>query len=626
MRRYFHIYLALFCSFLYSCEHGRSPSGRYSKDETARIHTLMEEVNRCFESEQPERARVILDSIAPVIQASGDQSLMSTFLRFNGSYYELLGETDSALHYFKLALKNARERDTAQHEVIAAKMQLISFFKEQQQYDSALLYAREAYDFLAHSPANKHLFAVTCLRMGEIYLLSGNLDRAARFLRQGWNSAANPGLRLVLGSNLCSYYDGRGYYDSSLAFFEQHMLPDTGVLGPDQRSMLLQNYAVLLMKCKRVDESIPIYRQAIRMRGELGDPSADLYFNLGVAFKKKGHYATSLHYLDTALTMSKEAPANPKTLPKMIASLSEVYHLLGQDTRAYNLMDSAYGLKEDLADSSFLVMARELEAKYSMQSKDNEIRNLAAANAAARRITTQQRFLLIGLMLLLGLSGLLIFTWARRRQVNMQLRQTELEQRLLRSQMEPHFIFNTLSVLQGHIRSYENEKAVRYLNQFARLLRVSLEHSRESFVPLPEEIESLGNYLSLQAMRFEDKFGYSIDIYEGFESDNVSIPPMLLQPFVENAIQHGLYGINRHGEIKIGIRKKGRSLICRIIDNGIGLREDGEHKRKGSLATIITRERLSILGRQMKIPATLSVRNNDAGMPGTTVELVVPYQ
>ncbi len=204
----------------------------------------------------------------------------------------------------------------------------------------------------------------------------------------------------------------------------------------------------------------------------------------------------------------------------------------------------------------------------------------------------------------------------------------ELEQRLLRSQMDPHFIFNTLSVLQSLIRSNDNEKSVKYLNQFARLLRVSLENSREAFVPLGQEIEALENYLSLQAMRFEGVFEYRVERYEGLDEDEIMIPPMLIQPFVENAIQHGIQNLQEKGELLVRFSKDDGLIHCLIEDNGHGIRKTvSNNTGKQSLSTHITRERLNILSRRTGRTANLEIHNKEEEGKGrgTIIKIAIPF-
>ncbi len=149
---------------------------------------------------------------------------------------------------------------------------------------------------------------------------------------------------------------------------------------------------------------------------------------------------------------------------------------------------------------------------------------------------------------------------------------------------------------------------------------------RQSFVPLKEEVAALENYLSLQSMRFEGSFDYRIEVYEWYEEDNLLIPPMLLQPFVENAILHGLKQIDHKGHISIEIRKDLHLLHCVIEDNGRGL-QPVTHQGKASLSTLITRERLDILSRQTRQPAGITVTDRkEEQQQGTRVELTIPFK
>jgi LytS/YehU family sensor histidine kinase len=179
--------------------------------------------------------------------------------------------------------------------------------------------------------------------------------------------------------------------------------------------------------------------------------------------------------------------------------------------------------------------------------------------------------------------------------------------------------------MQSMVRNNENEKAIKYLNKFARLLRTSLENSREDYVSVAEEIEALQDYISLQSIRFEGKFNYSLNAYDGYKDDEIKIPPMLLQPFVENAIYHGMKNITYKGVISIDISKTDRNLRCIITDNGSGVAQDKVTNHK-SLAINITRERLDIVSKETGSPALFEVSGRQDGQSGTTVTLVIPYK
>ncbi|HEU0125179.1 MAG TPA: histidine kinase, partial [Flavobacterium sp.] len=174
-----------------------------------------------------------------------------------------------------------------------------------------------------------------------------------------------------------------------------------------------------------------------------------------------------------------------------------------------------------------------------------------------------------------------------------------LERRLLRSQMDPHFIFNALGNIQSMILQKDTIPAVSYLNKFAKLTRQILEQSRKETISLDEEIGTLKNYIELQQLRLNNSFEYEIICDESVEND-ILIPPLLIQPFIENAVEHGLKPKPKEekGLLKINFTQMNdqKNLICTIKDNGIGLAASRKLKineNHQSLSTTITDERLT---------------------------------
>jgi LytS/YehU family sensor histidine kinase len=176
-----------------------------------------------------------------------------------------------------------------------------------------------------------------------------------------------------------------------------------------------------------------------------------------------------------------------------------------------------------------------------------------------------------------------------------------LEQKLLRTQMNPHFIFNALIAIESFIYKNEPKEAGKYLSGFARLMRLILENSREEFVSLEKEISTLKYYLDLQRLRYDNAFNYDIRVDKDIDINSITIPPMLAQPFIENSIEHGLKDLNRSGEIVLNFSLKENELIFEAVDNGIGFERSMQLKNEGnnhkSMATVITLERLKNLNR-----------------------------
>lgn len=350
------------------------------------------------------------------------------------------------------------------------------------------------------------------------------------------------------------------------------------------------------------------------------------YLNMAYTFFDEKEFDIALKYGKEALDLAgKRKDEENISLANEIISKS--YQQLKQYDSSFAYMISAFNAKLRLSANLQTKEIAALELNYILKQQKQRTQELTATNKAQGTILKQQRVLIFAVAGLLLLSLLLAYVYIRQRRLRAVNESMELEQRLLRSQMDPHFIFNTLSSLQSFIRNNENERSIRYLNQFARLLRLSLENSREAFVPLQQEVEALKNYLSLQYMRFEDLFHYQVHLYEGYDEDDILIPPMLVQPFVENAIQHGVQNLVKKGEIIVNIDKTDGILRCTVEDNGKGMQQKQNSTGKQSLSTFITRERLEILGKKTGRKADLHIidKEKEGKSTGILVIMDIPY-
>jgi streptogramin lyase len=214
-------------------------------------------------------------------------------------------------------------------------------------------------------------------------------------------------------------------------------------------------------------------------------------------------------------------------------------------------------------------------------------------------------------------------------------RERELEMQALRAQMNPHFIFNCLSSINNFVLKNETEEASDYLTKFSRLIRTVLNNSKKSYIPLEDELDMLRLYLEMETLRFKGGFKYYIHKEEKIDSSAIFIPPLLIQPFVENAIWHGLLHKAAPGRLDISVKVEKNILICIIEDNGVGrsfarVSESKSVEKKKSLGIQITRERLSLINGNAEIAGNDFVIEdlyNDIGhATGTKVILRLMYK
>lgn len=210
----------------------------------------------------------------------------------------------------------------------------------------------------------------------------------------------------------------------------------------------------------------------------------------------------------------------------------------------------------------------------------------------------------------------------------------ETEQRLLRTQMNPHFIFNSLNSINSFIGSNEAEAARTYLTKFSLLMRLILQNSRIALITLADELNTIQLYLELEKLRFETAFNFAIDCEPNIDIANTYVPPMLVQPFVENALLHGIAHRKGGGLIEIKFAMQPKALKVVVTDNGVGrtqsaLIESHNQNKKPSLGMQLTTERLASLSQQYKgkFGAILTDITDEANtVIGTKVELTMPFE
>ncbi|MBU2558124.1 MAG: histidine kinase [Bacteroidetes bacterium] len=237
-------------------------------------------------------------------------------------------------------------------------------------------------------------------------------------------------------------------------------------------------------------------------------------------------------------------------------------------------------------------------------------------------------FLLLVFVLLVTLIGLL---WMiRLRDVKMKLLNMELNQKLLRLQMNPHFIFNSLTSIQNYIYSNQTHLAGQYLSDFARLIRLILENSRHEKINLAKEIETISLYMELQQLRFTKEFKFEVIVDPAIDTEVTFVPPMMVQPFLENALEHGLKNkLQGDGSIEVRYSLFKNKLQYEVRDNGIGLTAAARHSKLHdgeSLSIAICRERLQLIEKQSNISITFTIEElkEDDTVKGTRVLFSVP--
>ncbi|MCH2196994.1 tetratricopeptide repeat protein [Kordia sp.] len=478
-------------------------------------------------------------------------------------------------------------------------------------------------------------------------------------------------------TNLGSIYGALKDFPQALENLNRALNIYDSIENNTKTSVLLLSIGVIHSEQKQVDSALVYYEKALKFYKKLDDQRgiADCLGKIGNIYANQSKKEKSLDFFFKSLEISKKIN-DERGIAMSYLNIAQVYYFVKKYKKALEytlktkeIADKLNILKFQKETSGILSAIYEYQGKYekslatykkfktfndSLLSKDANKKiikleyeykykqELASANQRELRLTQEvkttnqdleksQRNLLLGVIafLLVTLVLAAIIFFLRLRHVKAKNANILTEQKLLRSQMTPHFIFNALSVLQGIILNKEQKKSLLYLSKFSKLLRITLENSRDKLVSLNQELIAVENYLALHNIESNQAYDYSIVVDEVIDKSLFEIPPMLIQPFIENAIEHGFNKLSEDRNIDIVLNYTDEELVCTITDNGIGIdsQKEKSEKHKKSLATIITSERLRILSEDSKTKGKLMIEDRQKyNSQGTIVTLIIPHK
>ena len=534
-----------------------------------------------------------------------------------GKFYEDLNINDSIFYYYNKALMYFTEtQDTSR--IISLYFGLGSAYLNMSLFANAEKNIQKALNYATLSK-NTLKTAYCYSRIGEIYIQSGtNIDLAIDFLKKS--------VQIYESTDLENYRDINDMY------FAYSLLANAYIISARQTGK------------KEYADSCYTYSKK----------SGDYYMSTGSYFDYLQIQYVYVKYLvfykkyNAALSTLKELEkyvtdnSSIFTLADYNDRLYEIYLHLGDYKNALKYHEEYMKYKMAYVNDSTLnsIKDAEVERTHMLDSVNHhyETQRIEAEHQNELRQKQLQTRLLLCIAAIIIMFGIVFFFFYKttRENIEMSLRQRmlETERSLLRTQMNPHFIFNALNSVQSFITSNNQLDAVRFLSKFAKLMRMILDHSMQQFVPLSNELTSLSLYIDLEKARFNNRFNYRIDVDGNVDEELLNVPPMLIQPFVENAILHGLMHKPEGGLIVISITDNGdKTLTCQITDNGVGRKaaaeiEKGEKAHK-SVGMQLTRERLQDLNQKTKSELSYTItdlEDADGKALGTQVTIVMPVQ
>lgn len=503
--------------------------------------------------------------------------------RLMAMHYNKIGNTDSAAFlYFKSLDMAIKEKQYGVQAKIYANITGVYF--NQKQYGKALEFAKKS------------------------------LEAAQQVKDTGTIAQSYANLVTAYG-NRYEDTEQKAYLDTAQAiavtalryakYVEQPFLLLRNYLSLEKFALLKEDFALAL---KYTDSC---FLQVSEKEGP--SPLYSIYMDRGLALMGLKQYPQAIECF--IKTESYSQLLQNKYMSKLANErLYEAYKANGQTGLALQALETYKGLSDSLLTKQNAEAINEMEQKYNKAQNEKKIAELAHQKKV---------YLLLALAGLLALVGLAFFI--RQQSLKNKQKILEAEQRLNRARINPHFFFNALASLQSFALQGNDGKAMASsLSKFSHIMRETLESTYKEYVTLEQEKGFLEEYLSLQATRFPQQFNFEVILADIIEPDETLIPSMILQPFVENSIEHGFVGIDYKGEVTIAFAKESRDLLVRITDNGKGLATkptaNGEHI---SRASQIIKDRIYLLNVKLKSRASFSIDNNADGK-GVTVSIKLP--
>lgn len=529
-------------------------------------------------------AKAIIDEVEP-----GEFALKIMYNANLASYYEAKGSFATATRYYTNALQLSKENDQPEsvlhYEFGLAKIhfRLQDYEKSSELLNSALQKARQF---------QNRAMTASCLQMIGLILASQDVPDSALYIFRDLERYYHPldsMRRSKLYIMVATSFEEMDQWDSAAVYLEKSKL-----LTRSEDFVTKANwhliYSDLLLEKRQIDSA--------------------LY-----------HAYRSLHFANHLENISIQS--------EVYGALAVLHALQGTTDSVKSYFDKSMDLYKSSLNENKVAIIEDLRVSYGTAEKEKLISLLKSKNEIQALKSRQKSLIWGGAAFALLLFIIVIVLWYQKKLIRQKHQVSIHKQQLLRSQINPHFIFNALTSIRGYLFDGNDiMTSVNYLGKFAKLMRMVLNHSSLEWVPLEEELQALSLYLEIQKMRFKDSFEFELVIDQSLETDQVMVPPLLAQPFIENAVEHGFKNIDYTGKLDLSCKVEGETIRFEIVDNGIGVDHIAGKKKHESKAHHIFSERLKVLSRLRKTRLHYLIEDlgKYAGKRGTKVEYTVPIE
>ncbi|HUB61293.1 MAG TPA: tetratricopeptide repeat protein [Puia sp.] len=493
---------------------------------------------------------------------------------------------------------------------------LANIYSDEKQYDKALDYYRRFME-VARDLRSTKKEVIGLVNMGTVYTELGDQEKAIESGRQA----------LVLCRR-----DGIDYF-----------VP-----------IILNNLGIAWSRKGKPDSALDYFHQSVALADKSGnnDAKASSLEEIGKVYLARGDYANTEKFALQSLAIARQLQS-AEWQTSAWQSLYQVYEKRHEEAKAleaykqYILFRDSVSNAEKQTAMAKKEMQFDFERKEAATKADND-EKAAIAQAEINRQGLIRKGMVTGVVVLLlaGLSSFVLYkrrrdaeerrrdAEERRKEADLRAKVSATEMKVLRLQMNPHFIFNSLNSVSDYISRNETTTANYFLSKFAKMMRQVLEHSEKSEITLAEDLQVVETYIQLERLRLRNDLCYEIVVDREIDPEVTMVPPLIVQPFVENSIWHGFSGRSHPGKISIRITREDGMIYYIVEDNGIGRKEAGKYAPAGrrSMGLRITRDRIDIINQAKGARGGKAGKEEKAGVEifdlseGTRVELRLPLE
>ncbi|WP_210706429.1 tetratricopeptide repeat-containing sensor histidine kinase [Maribacter dokdonensis] len=557
-----------------------------------------------------------------------------------GSLYRDQALYQEALALYQDALQLSVEANNIEFRVYSLNM-ISSVYSRTEAIKSSLDYSQNALE-LAETVATpsdglKKSIIASLNNIGATYQMLEQYDLAIEKYERSMilEKELDDKLGLAINhKNLGECYEAQGKLEPALKNFRKSLVYYEIMDSNKGKITCNYNIAHVYVHQGKIQEAIDILKSNLLKAISLDDNKliTTIYINLGWAFIRLGDYNAAETNLESGLALAKTNKLNAE-IAEANKFLSELWIKRDDYQKGMRYYKDFKKYEERITSSLNLRYVNDMILRYESEMRANQLERLAEENESVRLKLKKNKTMLIiiGISLIL-LIGILYILY-RQSQLNADKKLLTLEQSMLRSQMNPHFLFNSLNSIKLYIINNEKKNAVHYLNKFSKLVRKILEASSQREISLAEELETVELYMNIENIRFSNEINFNVHIKDDIDIHNIKIPSLILQPFLENALWHGLSSKEGAKNIDLEV-KKGKNGFIEIVitDNGVGrdaaerIKDSKVLKRK-SVGIDITKERLANFSRDYENYFHVDIIDkfdDDTNPIGTQIVIYIP--